>query len=236
MNSKNDADPYGLRDRKGKWARKGVSKFYPILALVIVGIFIFCPKENYAKDQGILAAPLVEVPEWFKNGNCKHVEILEGVRNYTISCSFADKEIQKRWNEDMQERLQKEVETWKRKAGEPTAILKRVCRNNGFIDSECPKILYAMALQESGMGKWMEGDGGRSHGYFHILNIHNLSKACTHDLACSADFSLKRMIRFGFKTNRDMGIRRHNGGPDDPDTLVYLQKVKSRMAFWPENT
>lgn len=131
------------------------------------------------------------------------------------------------------EYLEKEIEHLKIEAGKPTAILSKVCRDKGFVDVDCPKILYAMAEQESYFGKVMVGDGGKSHGFFHIMDYHNVSKACSEDLACSAKWTLNRMVAKGFATNRDNAIRLHNGGLKNPVTLTYLQLVKQKMALWP---
>ena len=235
MNSRKDSDPYGRRDRKGKWVRKGVGKFKVAVCLAILSVFFYCPPTSWSKDQGSIEIDQ-EVVGWFKDGTCKRVEILEGVRNHTVSCSFTDKNTLLEWNETYPEKLKREVEIWKEKAGEPTAILKRVCRNNGITDGDCPKILYAMAEHESFFGEVMSGDGGRSHGYFHIMDYHKVPKSCSEDLECSADWSLKRMIVNGFKKNRDNAIRLHNGGLDNPVTFTYLRDVKQKMSLWSERS
>jgi hypothetical protein len=127
----------------------------------------------------------------------------------------------------------KDLEKWRKKAGEPTAILTYVCRQNGINSKDCPVTLYAMAQHESYFGKAMSGDGGRSQGYFHILDIHKLPKSCTHDLECSADFTLKRMIRYGYKTNPANAIMAHNGTPGIPATTRYLASVNAKKALYP---
>lgn len=144
------------------------------------------------------------------------------------SCTFATQENLAKWKVY----LESEIKRLEEETGKPTAILTKVCRKNGFTDSDCPKILYAMAVQESFFGKVMTGDSGRSHGYFHILDIHKLPKSCSHDLECSADWSLKRMIRYGFKTNRDKAVMAHNGTPGTKTTLNYLAQVKKKMSLF----
>ena len=139
-----------------------------------------------------------------------------------------------KWHEWELEETRKELDKWKKKAGEPTAILSYVCRQNGITGKECPITLYAMAQHESYFGKAMSGDGGRSQGYFHILDIHKLPKSCTHDLECSADFTLKRMIRLGYKTNPGVAVMLHNGTPNTPTTLKYLASVNAKKALWPK--
>jgi len=115
-----------------------------------------------------------------------------------------------------------------------TGILKNVCYKNGIEMIDCPKTLYAMAEQESYMGKAMTGDDGHSHGYFHIMDYNGVSLSCSEDLACSADWSLKRMIKYGYKTNPDRAVMIHNGTPNTKATLAYLAAVKSKKALWPE--
>lgn len=131
--------------------------------------------------------------------------------------------------------LKEETEAAKIEARRPTTILTKVCHEQGLNDANCPKILYAMAQQESYFGKVMSGDGGKSHGYFHIMFYHNVPTSCSEDLACSARWTLKRMIAKGFKTNRDNAIRLHNGSLDNPLTLTYLKLVKEKMALWPKS-
>lgn len=127
----------------------------------------------------------------------------------------------------------KELNNWKLKAGEPTAILTNACRQNGVAGSECPKILYAMAQQESYLCKALSGDGGRSRGCFHIMDYHNVPKSCADDLACSADWTIKRMIRQGFKTDPDTAVMLHNGTPNTKATLAYLDAVNRKKSLWP---
>lgn len=109
-------------------------------------------------------------------------------------------------------------------------ILQQVCQNNGFTGNECPKTLYGMAMQESYFGKAMTGDNGQSHGWFHIMEYHNVPTTCSHDLKCSADWTLKRMIRKGYATNPSLAIMLHNGTPNTKATLNYLAQVTKKSA------
>ena len=188
--------------------------------MAALGVFIFCPPAMYAVDQGSHEYD-AETARLFETGACQP----EGA---TIVCDLTDKATKKKWIES----LEKQVEELKIEAGKPTAILKKVCRDKGFTDADCPKILYAMADQESYFGKVMSGDGGRSHGYFHIMDYHNVSKSCSEDLKCSATWTLNRLIAKGFATNRDNAIRLHNGSLANPVTLVYLESVKSKMSLF----
>lgn len=136
----------------------------------------------------------------------------------------------KEW--EMQE-TREAVEEWKKKAGEPTAILTYVCRQNGINSKDCPVTLYAMAQHESYFGKAMVGDGGHSHGYFHIMDYHKVPASCSENLECSADWTLKRMIRLGYKTNPGVAVMKHNGTPNTKATLAYLDSVNRKKALWP---
>lgn len=192
-----------------------------IITFAAIGIFIFCPAYAWKHDQGSHYVPQ-EVQNWFKDGTCGH-------RDGEAFCDFTDPATAEKWAKS----LEGQVEFWKEQAGQPTAILTKVCRDHGFVDEDCPKILYAMAEQESYMGKVMVGDGGRAHGYFQINNTwHDVPRACTDDLACSANWTLERMIRLGFSTNRDIAIQKHNGTPGIPATIKYLAAVKSKMKLF----
>ena len=87
---------------------------------------------------------------------------------------------------------------WYTKPESSLEKLSSVCEAQGIKESDCPLILKAIATQESYFGKVMVGDGGRSAGWFHILDIHKLSMGCANSLECSAAWSLKRLIRNGF--------------------------------------
>lgn len=111
----------------------------------------------------------------------------------------------------------------------PMAVLSRVCKKEGMGD-DCPKILKAMSLQESAFGKKMVGDQGRSIGWFHILNIHKLSTECKMDLECSAQWTLKRMIRNGFASEdtKWKSVGDHNSKTPKYNKL-YVAAVKSKL-------
>lgn len=188
-----------------------------ILGLVAVGVLAFCLPSAYKLGQGTRDVP-PDVQKWLTDGSCTH-------DGKTLVCDFTDAATVKKWSKAMES----QVDFWKEQAGQPSAILTKVCRDHGFEDTDCPKILFGMASQESGMGKWMEGDQGRSHGFFHIMYYHNLARSCTDNLKCSASWTLDRMVRLGFATDRNTAIMRHNGTPGIPATVHYLAMVKLKM-------
>lgn len=218
------------RDQYGKWKRKinWTKVLFGTFCVVIGGLYF---SHVYAKTSSMASSSYhgkqaadsknssVDASEKNAGSNCSNIG--NGVWNCT------DKETLAKW----EEYLNQEIQDWKEKAGEPVAVLTRVCRDHGFIDKDCPKILYAMAMQESYFGKVMTGDGGKSHGYYHIMYYNNVSNGCANDLQCSATWSLERMIRYGFGKNRDVAIMAHNGTPGTHTTLAYLNQVKNKMKL-----
>lgn len=108
--------------------------------------------------------------------------------------------------------------------------LEAVCQTKGIFDNDCPRILKAMSMQESGFGKWMVGDQGRSRGFFHILNIHkDVTLECANSLTCSASWTLNRMIRNGYMQNKWHAVGTHNSyTPSVGD--AYAKAVKKQLA------
>lgn len=120
--------------------------------------------------------------------------------------------------------------TWYTKPETKEEKLKAVCDAQGIYNEDCPKILKAMSMQESGFGKWMVGDQGRSHGYFHILNIHkDVTLECASSLTCSATWTLKRMVRNGYKQDKWKGVASHNSYTPSVGA-AYAKAVKKQLA------
>lgn len=189
---------------------------YPIVAFSLVGIFFFTVPSIW--QGSVEVDPVVALS--FNAKDCTH----EGEGLY---CNFTDKATLRKWIETYPVVLEERLKELEFEAGRPSAILRKVCRDEGFVGDFCPSTLFGMAMTESRFGKAMVGDSGRSEGYFHILDIHKLTDDCKYDLECSASFSLRRMVRYGFKTNPDQAIRAHNGSPSNPLTLTYLLKVQN---------
>lgn len=199
---------------------KNKNKIVISLAVGLIVSALFCPPEMYAIDQGSRSIDS-EVLKSFKTGQCKR-------HGSIIDCDYSDPSTVKKWANAMEERIkQLEIE-----AGKPMAVLSKVCRDKGFDDADCPKILAAMAQHESLFGKQMVGDGGRSHGFFHIMDYHKVPVTCSENLKCSATWTLNRMIAKGFASNRDNAIRLHNGSLNNPVTAKYLAIVKSKMNLF----
>lgn len=133
------------------------------------------------------------------------------------------------------EYLDSKIEKLELKVGEPKTILRYVCRKNGFPTDDCARVLYGMAWQESVFGKRMVGDGGKSEGWYHIMYYHNVPDSCSRDLECSADWTLKRMMRFGFGESPEatkVAIMKHNGTPYIAATIAYYDAVTSKSKLW----
>jgi hypothetical protein len=106
------------------------------------------------------------------------------------------------------------------------ATLRSVCdEQNGGKD--CWKILYGMVRLESNMNANAIGDSGKSLGFMQIhAGYHpEVPDSCRTDLYCSTSWSLRRMIAYGFRENQKQGIRKHNGGLNNPKTLDYYNSV-----------
>jgi len=115
--------------------------------------------------------------------------------------------------------------------------LKAVCNTNGMADEKnnevCWQTLWAMSYQESKLGYLLTGDGGRSHGWFHIqTKLHKISEACALDLNCSADWTLKRMITKGFPIYWTYSVQAHNGfGTPAAKQGEYAKIIASEIAM-----
>ena len=191
---------WAYRNKKGQFYRN--PSIFPTLLLIPALIFIVRLGYNLPAPSAFLMAEPVSI-ERSALDKCPN-----GV------CDLTDTATKAKW------------EAWQKS---PMAILTQVCDEHGIHDGKCPTILAAMARVESIFGKAMVGDGGRSHGYFHIMDYHNVPASCSESLPCSASWSLDRMIAKGYKTNWQNAVRLHNGSLNNPKTLAYLNTVKKYM-------
>jgi hypothetical protein len=106
----------------------------------------------------------------------------------------------------------------------------QACEKHGIDTLECASDLVAMAGVETGNSYNFEAIGdlnwGGSYGVFQI-NSHyhpHITREQAFDPYFSADWTLARMIKKGYKEDRALGIRSHNGGMNWR-TLAYLEKV-----------
>jgi hypothetical protein len=108
----------------------------------------------------------------------------------------------------------------------------QACGKHGIDTFDCASDLVAMAGVETGNSYNFEAVGdlnwGGSYGVFQI-NSHyhpHITREQAFDPYFSADWTLARMIKKGYKEDRALGIRSHNGGINWR-TLAYLEKVNS---------
>ncbi len=95
----------------------------------------------------------------------------------------------------------------------PTAqkILLQACQNHGYSEG-CAKALLGMMWKESSNISNAVGDHGLALGYFQIhYRLHNVSRACATDLACSAEWTIKYMERNGYPKYVAYAVQCHNG-------------------------
>lgn len=234
-----------LRDQEGKYIAWISQIKLAAIGLVLIACAIGtlysvlnAPKTMALTQEDILAQA-IQTARWEATGTQEYVDgnvlwaEFNGDPNEPSKDTGSDPQVLTDWMNWREAQVQSELDELRIRAGEPTAILNRVCRENGQLDSDCPRTLYAMAMQESYFGKAMVGDNGRSIGWFHIMDYNNVPDTCALDLECSANWSLKRLIRFGYPAYRSIAIMAHNGTPNTKTTKNYLAAVNSKMALWP---
>jgi len=99
---------------------------------------------------------------------------------------------------------------------------------DGLSLSDCVADLLAIAATETGasFNFYAIGDSGYSVGLFQINSYYHpqITTAQRQDPFFSADWTLARMINNGYLTNRDLAVKKHNGGINWR-TAQYLEKV-----------
>lgn len=106
---------------------------------------------------------------------------------------------------------------------EKISILKKVGLRKGI-----PwEILAGLAKQESQLGKFLSGDGGRSVGPFHIyLPAHpEVAIEQAMDWEWSANWAADYLIELGAKENMFKALRLWNGSIKNPKTHNHAEKV-----------
>lgn len=193
-----------------------------IAALTVAVVLISAAGQTKAPAQAESVLPQV----------CMFVEKKKGGDLGLQVCASTESELIKLVPDLLEEQIAELKEGMVPREGRDIAIiktLKRVCEENNVANKDCARHLYGMAKHESIMGRRMVGDNGQSHGWFHIMGYHKVSASCSHDLECSADWTLKRMVSKGYEENPDNAIRLHNGSLTNPKTQSYLEAVKSKM-------
>jgi len=109
-------------------------------------------------------------------------------------------------------------------------IASSIACNKHKLDYGCIEDLIAIAHNEKAdFDCDANGDFGASHGCFQIhLGYHQeVTQEQARDANFAAQWTLDRMVKFGYPEYRSSAIRRHNGSATNPKTLVYLNKVNS---------
>ena len=107
-----------------------------------------------------------------------------------------------------------------------TVIAEQECKERDLGDF-CVEDIKAMAYVESRFDPNRVGDNGNSYG---ILQIHtgyhpDVRVEQAKDLRFSIEWTLDRLVHYGYPVYRSNAIRKHNGGLDNPRTQIYLNKV-----------
>lgn len=105
-------------------------------------------------------------------------------------------------------------------------IAEQECKKRDLGDF-CVEDIKAMAYVESRFDPNAVGDNNQSFG---ILQIHtgyhqHITKEQARDIRFSIEWTLDRLVHYGYPVYRSNSIRRHNGGLDNPRTKNYLQTV-----------
>lgn len=91
------------------------------------------------------------------------------------------------------------------------------------------EVLAGQSKQESGFGRHLVGDDGRSIGPFQInLSAHpEVTYAQAMDWEWSANWAADFLIKKGYKQNSFLALRKYNGSVKNPKTESYAKAVMS---------
>jgi hypothetical protein len=105
-------------------------------------------------------------------------------------------------------------------------IANKECYKKGLGDY-CINDLVGIAYAEHrDLDCERDGDNGKSWGCFQInSDYHNITREQALDLNFSINWTLNRMIHYGYPEYRSYAIMKHNGTPNTKRTLSYLATV-----------
>lgn len=94
---------------------------------------------------------------------------------------------------------------------------------------QCINDIMGMAWTESRFDCKANGDFGASHGCLQIsLGYHkHVTQVEARDPKFAVNWTLDRMINYGYPEYRKYSIRRHNGSAKNPATLKYYNSVNN---------
>jgi hypothetical protein len=99
----------------------------------------------------------------------------------------------------------------------------------------CVNDLMAIAYTESGFNCKVNGDLGASHGCYQIhLGYHpEITQAEARDPQFATNWTLNRLVHYGYPEYRAYAIMKHNGTPNTPKTKAYLKSVSYYLKNLP---
>lgn len=110
---------------------------------------------------------------------------------------------------------------------------EQACKYVGLGDS-CIQDLMGIAYTETRSFNYKAlGDGSKSYGAFQIHRGYHPEVTIEQatDPYWAAKWTIKRMIAYGYPTNRSVAIMKHNGTPNTPATLGYLSTVNKYIKM-----
>jgi len=107
-------------------------------------------------------------------------------------------------------------------------IAEEECSKRG-LEEYCIKDMLAMAWTESRFNCNVVGDSGNSFGCFQIHRGYHkhITVEQARDIEFSLNWTLNRMVHYGYPKYRSYSIMKHNGTPNIPATLAYLSSVNN---------
>jgi len=102
------------------------------------------------------------------------------------------------------------------------------CNKKG-LGQKCVNDLLGMANRETKFNNLAVGDNGSSYGLFQIHRGYHpeITVEQARDIEFSTNWTLNRLVAYGYPEFRSNAIMRHNGTPGTKKTLAYLASVNS---------
>lgn len=110
-------------------------------------------------------------------------------------------------------------------------VFIETCKAEGFYEPFCWKDLKAMAIVESNLNTQAVGDSGFSSGLFQIHRGYHkhITVEQAEDPVFASEWTLNRMVHYGYPEYRSYSVMKHNGTPNTAKTLHYLEKVNTAL-------
>lgn len=110
---------------------------------------------------------------------------------------------------------------------EQIRIIAREKCNKKNLGDYCIEDLQAIAWVESRFNCSVIGDFGSAHGCYQIHQGYHpdVSQAEAEDLNFAIEWTLDRLTHYSYPVYRSYAIMKHNGTPNTPKTLKYLENI-----------